>query len=81
MDNGVVYISSDGTEKDISKMHSSYLMNADNKKKNALFECQTTGEVEEALKVIKALDEEYYKRVESFLKESFDEEGNRKNEQ
>lgn len=79
-DNKKYYISSDGTKKDISTMHTSYLINAVNKKRNALFECQTSEEVMEALDQIEMLDQEYYKRVHEFLTSSFNEKEDSKNE-
>ena len=69
------YISSDGTKKRVEDMHTSYLINAVNKKRNSLFECQTAKEVEEALDQIEMLDQEYYRRVKEYLESSFNEEG------
>ena len=61
------YISSDGSKKDISEMNTQYLINAVNKKRNTLFECQTSEEVMEAMDQIEMLDQEYAKRVKQFV--------------
>ena len=58
------YISSDGSKKDISEMNTQYLINAVNKKRNTLFECQTS---EEVMDQIEMLDQEYAKRVKQFV--------------
>lgn len=69
------YISSDGTKKKVGDMHTSYLINAVNKKRNTLFECQTADEVKQSLEQIEMLDQEYYRRVKEYLESSFNEEG------
>lgn len=72
------YISSDGTKKNVTTLHTAYLINAINKKKNTLFECQTSSEVMQALDQIDLLNEEYHSRVKTFLESSFNEDGTRK---
>lgn len=61
------YISSDGTKKDIKEMNTQYLINAVNKKRNSLFECESYDEIKKALDQIEMLDQEYYERVKQFL--------------
>ena len=72
------YISSKGEKKDVKSLHTTYLMNAMNKKKNELFECQTSEEVMQTMDQIDLLNEEYHNRVKAFLESSFDEDGKRK---
>lgn len=69
MDEKKYYISSDGSKKDVSEMNTQYLINAVNKKRNSLFECETPEDIMNALDQIEMLDQEYYKRVKSFLEE------------
>lgn len=77
-ENTKYYISSDGTKKDVTTLHTSYLINAINKKRNTLFECKTSEEVMQTMDQIDILNEEYSHRVHQFLNESFDEDGKRR---
>lgn len=74
------YISSDGTAKDVTTLHTAYLINAANKKRNTLFECKTKEEVYATLDQIDILDEEYHKRVKAFLESSFEKKEDGENE-
>lgn len=60
------YISSDGTKKDVSTLNGEYLINALAKKRKTIYESKTKEEWKEAYEQMKILDEEYYKRLNSF---------------
>ena len=60
------YISSDGTKKDVSTLNGEYLINALSKKRKTIYESKTKEEWKQNYEQMKILDEEYYKRLNTF---------------
>ena len=60
------YISSDGTKKDVSTLNGEYLINALAKKRKTIYESKTKEEWKQNYEQMKILDEEYYKRLNTF---------------
>ena len=60
------YISSDGTQKDVTTLNGEYLINALSKKRKTIFESKTKEEWNQAVDQLKILDEEYWKRLNQF---------------
>lgn len=66
MENKKYYISSDGTQKDVTTLNGEYLINALSKKRKIIFESKTKEEWNQAVDQLKILDEEYWKRLNQF---------------
>lgn len=66
MENKKYYISSDGTQKDVTTLNGEYLINALSKKRKTIFESKTKEEWNQAVDQLKILDEEYWKRLNQF---------------
>ena len=60
------YVSSDGTQKDVTTLNGEYLINALAKKRKTIYESKNKKEWSNTLEQIKILDEEYYRRLNEF---------------
>ena len=69
-----MYISSDGTLKDVTTMNSEYIINALSKSMRDIFNSQSIEEYNIKLNNIQLLYNEIYGRIGEFLTEKIDEE-------
>lgn len=69
-----MYISSDGTKKDVKAMNSEYAINALAKNIREAFSKETLEEFEKNMENIKVLYNELYERLDKFLAEKIEKE-------
>ena len=69
-----MYVSSDGTKKDVSTLNTEYILNALNKAQREIFNSTSLDEFNKNLNNVYILREELEKRIHSFLSTKIDNE-------
>lgn len=69
-----MYVSSDGTKKDVESMNYEYIVNALSKALREVFESKDVSEYNKYVTNIQILYNEAYSRIEKFLAEKIDDE-------
>ena len=67
-----MYISSDGTKKNVETLNSAYILNALNKAQQEIFNSQSLEEYNKYTNNITILREEIDKRIDKFVQENID---------
>lgn len=67
-----MYISSDGTKKNVATLNSEYIINALNKSQREIFNSQSLEEYNKYTNNITILREELDKRIDKFVQENID---------
>ena len=67
-----MYISSDGTKKNVETLNSEYIINAINKSQREIFNSQSLEEYNKYTNNITVLREELDKRIDKFVQENID---------
>jgi hypothetical protein len=67
-----MYISSDGTKKNVETLNSEYIINAINKSQREIFNSQSLEEYNKYTNNITILREELDKRIDKFVQENID---------
>jgi hypothetical protein len=67
-----MYISSDGTKKNVETLNSEYIINAINKSQREIFNSQNLEEYNKYTNNITILREELDKRIDKFVQENID---------
>ena len=67
-----MYISSDGTKKNVETLNSEYIINAINKSQREIFNSQSLEEYNKYTNNITILREELDKRIDKFVRENLD---------
>lgn len=65
-----MYVSSDGTQKNVSTLNSEYIINAINKCQREIFNSQNMDDYNKYINNINILREELDKRIDLFVKEN-----------